>query len=76
MVHDISQGRPQGSLFSPILFNILTKYLHENNNKFNIIQFADDFVICNANTGYISFIYSLSLHITEIELNCILLASA
>lgn len=41
-----SEGLPQGSILSPILFNVYTKNLHKLNTEFiKIFQYADDFTI-------------------------------
>lgn len=46
----------------------IKKKLHDNNNKYNIIQYAADFVIYNSDKGYDNCISAFTIHITEIEM--------
>lgn len=40
-----SFGLPQGSVLSPILFNVYTADLHSMDTKLHVVQYADDFVL-------------------------------
>lgn len=48
----ISSGLPQGSVLSPILFNIYTKDFHHIwDDRITVLQYADDFVIYSKNNS-------------------------
>ncbi|XP_074026539.1 uncharacterized protein [Leptinotarsa decemlineata] len=49
----VSQGLPQGSVMSPILFNVYTAELHNMfDNSIKVIQYADDFCIYTVRKSY------------------------
>lgn len=41
----VSKGLPQGSVLSPILYNIYTQDLKSSLNSVNVLQYADDLLI-------------------------------
>jgi len=64
-------GVPQGSYLSPILFNIYTKRLHQvNNEKNQIMQFADDFMIISSGKAFNSVVDNLQNKLTDFNLLC------
>nr|CAI5829658.1 unnamed protein product [Callosobruchus analis] len=63
----VSVGLPQGSVLSPILFNIYTSDLHEEEISYNIIQYADDFVIYNTNKTWEDCLSNTRLSISDIS---------
>lgn len=48
----VHQGLPQGSVLSPLLFNLYTLDLHSIGIRCSILQYADDFCFYNVNKLY------------------------
>nr|CAI5843233.1 unnamed protein product [Callosobruchus analis] len=66
----VSSGLPQGSVLSPLLFNIYTTPIHTTNSNFKIIQYADDFMFYIYAKSYEHCVRSLDLATVPI-LQCI-----
>lgn len=57
----VDGGIPQGSVLSPILFNIYTQDFHRiMDSRINVLQYADDFCIYGTNKSYTQGIVDLN----------------
>lgn len=63
----ISVGLPQGSVLSPLLFNIYTADIHNINTSINVIQYADDFCIYTDHRKLDSCIHNLNNALKQYE---------
>lgn len=60
-------GLPQGSVLSPLLFNIYTLDIHDLSTELSIVQYADDFVLYIEGKGYQICINQLSGLFRKVE---------
>lgn len=66
----ITMGLPQGSVLSPLLFNIYTMDIHNTATDATVIQYADDFAVYILSKNFDQCLISLNTAVTPI-LQCI-----
>lgn len=64
----VSTGLPQGSVLSPLLFNVYTAGIHSIHE--NVIQYADDFCIYSMNRTYDGTTQALGLAVEQFKFHC------
>lgn len=64
----VSVGLPQGSVLSPLLFNIYTADIHNIDPTISIIQYADDFCIYSDNRKLDSCTHKLNKALKQLEI--------